>query len=171
MASNTTEFTLTDRDFENTVLLDTTGRALYHTDTKLLQFVSRETKLFRAAPQHPSGEALIGTITLSGWHDHSVVVNSRNVTPARMRMMSVSETWAASDGRLYKWKVEMGDFTLVDDETKQIVAFFERHNVLSSKASKVHVNPQGLPILDEIIATLVYMVRVQRRRERRRNNR
>ncbi|TRM57770.1 hypothetical protein BD626DRAFT_550921 [Schizophyllum amplum] len=161
MASNTTEFTLTDRDFENTVLSTPPGARSTTPTPSSSQF-------------HPSGEALIGTIILSGWHDHSVVVNSRNVTPARMRMMSVCvdrRRGHPSDGRLYKWKVEMGDFTLVDDETKQIVAFFERHNVLSSKASKIHVNPQGLPILDEIIATLVYMVRVQRRRERRRNHR
>ena len=98
-----------------------------------------------------------------------------------------SETFAASDGRSYKWKADTGNFTvrayihayqkytevrhqLVDDKTKEVIAFFERHFFLSSKPNKVHISQKGLPIIDEILATLIYMVAIQRRRQNRRNN-
>ncbi|KAL1706317.1 hypothetical protein EV121DRAFT_278934 [Schizophyllum commune] len=164
------EFTLSDLDILNTVLLDGSNYGHYRTHTKLLQLYPRETKLFRAAPGQPGGEVEIASVTLGAFRDHLVVANGRNVTPARMRMMSVSETFAASDGRSYKWKADTGNFTLVDDKTKEVIAFFERHFFLSSKPNKVHISQKGLPIIDEILATLIYMVAIQRRRQNRRND-
>ena len=51
-----------------------------------------------------------------------------------------------------------------------MIAFFERHFFLSSKPNKVHISQKGLPIIDEILATLIYMVAIQRRRQNRRND-
>ncbi|KAL1746490.1 hypothetical protein HDZ31DRAFT_34105 [Schizophyllum fasciatum] len=164
------ELTLSELDIENTVLLDTNGYSRYRTHTKLLQLVPRETLLFRAVANDPSGELHIGTVSLGAFRDDFVVVNGRDVTPARMRLMSLSQTFAASDGRAYKWKVDSGQYTLVDDSTKEVIAYFERHFFLSSKTNKVHISNQGLPVLEEILATLIFMVAFQRRRKRRRDN-
>ena len=83
------EFTLSDLDILNTVLLDGSNYGHYRTHTKLLQLYPRETKLFRAAPGQPGGEVEIASVTLGAFRDHLVVANGRDVTPARMRMMSV----------------------------------------------------------------------------------
>ena len=83
------DFELSDHDFYNTVLFDSAShRAVYRTSTKLFQVGKRTTKLYRAAPDQPVGEVLIGTVTLRAFSSHEVVVNARAVTPVRMRLLS-----------------------------------------------------------------------------------
>ncbi|KAI5899076.1 uncharacterized protein SCHCODRAFT_02660745 [Schizophyllum commune H4-8] len=159
------DFELSDHDFYNTVLLDSTShRAAYRTSTKLFQVGKRSTTLYRAAPDQPSGEVLIGTVMLRAFSSHEVVVNGRDVTPVRMGLFSRSETWLASDGRQYKWKVDPGVFTLVDDQTKEMIALFERHFF---STNKLCILPKGMHFVDEIVATVIYMDRVKRRRDRK----
>ncbi|KAL1681033.1 hypothetical protein EV122DRAFT_275679 [Schizophyllum commune] len=159
------DFELSDHDFYNTVLFDSTSHsAAYRTTTKFFQVGKRTTKLYRAAPDQPAGEVLIGTITLRAFSSHEVVVNARDVSPVRMRLLSRSETWLASDGRQYKWKVDPGVFTLVDDQTKEIIALFERHFF---STHKLRLLQKGMHIVDEVVATVIYMDRVKRRRDRK----
>ncbi|KAL1727767.1 hypothetical protein EV714DRAFT_286295 [Schizophyllum commune] len=139
------DFELSDHDFYNTILFDSTShRAAYRTSTKFFQVGKRTTKLYRAAPEQTACEVLIGTVTLRALSRHEVVVNARDVTPVRMRLFSRAQ--------------------LVDDQTKEIIALLERHFFTTHKLG---VSPKGMHIIDEIVATVIYMDRVKRRRDRK----
>ncbi|KAI4525709.1 hypothetical protein K525DRAFT_265778 [Schizophyllum commune Loenen D] len=58
----------------------------------------------------------------------------------------------------------MGSFTLVDEETKEVIASYERHSALSSQSNKVHIEEKGLPIVEELLAALIYMISIHQRR-------
>ena len=52
----------------------------------------------------------------------------------------------------------------MDDQTKEIIALLERHFFTTHK---LDVSPKGMHIIDEIVATVIYMDRVKRRRDRK----
>ncbi|KAL1681043.1 hypothetical protein EV122DRAFT_206474 [Schizophyllum commune] len=140
------DLTLSKSDIMDTVFSDDTGRALYRTHTNH-PAVPHETALYRVASES-DGDLRVGQVTLAGIRDHLVVVNGRDVTPVKKKKLSASQTFTGSDDRSYKWKSNaMGSFTLVDDETKEVIASYERHSALSSQSNKVHIEEKGLPIL------------------------
>ncbi|KAL1691633.1 hypothetical protein GGG16DRAFT_102332 [Schizophyllum commune] len=108
---------------------------------------------------------LIGTLRLAQYatdQGHSVVVNSRDITPKRVHMLTSGETFTATNGKEYKWKIESqmsGDCKLYDRETKAVIAEYTSRKRLSKKPGKLHIAEEGLPVLNEIIATLVYKIR------------
>ncbi|KAL1742181.1 hypothetical protein HDZ31DRAFT_43800 [Schizophyllum fasciatum] len=108
---------------------------------------------------------MVGAVDLACYvtdRDHAVVVNSRVLTPRRLRGFSCSETFTAADGREYKWKIESqlsGECRLVDVQTKQTIAQCGGRSRLMRRAGKLHVEAEGLPVLNEIIATMVYLIR------------
>ncbi|KAL1660348.1 hypothetical protein GGF50DRAFT_91349 [Schizophyllum commune] len=72
------------------------------------------------------------------------------------------ETFTATNGKEYKWKIESqmsGDCKLYDRETKAVIAEYTSRKRLSKKPGKLHIAEEGLPVLNEIIATLVYKIR------------
>ncbi|KAL1666279.1 hypothetical protein GGF50DRAFT_125795 [Schizophyllum commune] len=128
------DLTLSKSDIMDTVFSDGTGRALYRTHTNH-PAVPHETALYRVASEQPGGDLRVGQVTLAGLRDHLVVVNGRDVTPVKKKKLSAY------------WKTNaMGSFTLVDEETKEVIASYERHSALSSQSSKVHIEEKGLPI-------------------------
>ncbi|KAL1754862.1 hypothetical protein FB107DRAFT_291326 [Schizophyllum commune] len=114
---------------------------------------------------------LIGTLRLAQYatdSGHSVVVNSRDITPKRVHMLTSGETFTATNGKEYKWKIESqmsGDCkvgalrSLYDRELKAVIAEYTSRKRLSKKPGKLHIAEEGLPVLNEIIATLVYKIR------------
>ncbi|KAL1681051.1 hypothetical protein EV122DRAFT_206469 [Schizophyllum commune] len=108
---------------------------------------------------------LIGTLRLAQYatdSGHSVVVNSRDITPKRVHILTSGEAFTATNGKEYKWKIESqmsGDCKLYDRETKAIVAEYTSRKRLSKKPGRLHIADEGLPVLNEIIATLVYKIR------------
>ena len=52
----------------------------------------------------------------------------------------------------------------MDDETTDVVASYERHSALSSQSNRVHIEEKGLPIVEELLATLIYIIAIHRRR-------
>ncbi|KAI5899062.1 uncharacterized protein SCHCODRAFT_02604070 [Schizophyllum commune H4-8] len=134
------DLTLSTSDIMETVFSDGTGRALYRTHTNH-PAVPHETALYRVASES-GGDLRVGQVTLAGIRDHLVVVNGLDVTPVKKKKLSASQTFTASNGRSYKWKSNaMGSFTLVDDETKEDIATYERHSVLSSQSNSLHIEP------------------------------
>ncbi|KAL1754870.1 hypothetical protein FB107DRAFT_214822 [Schizophyllum commune] len=141
------DLTLSKSDIMDTVFSDGSGRALYRTHTNH-PAIPHSTALYRVSPEQSGGDLRVGQVTLDGIRDHLVVVNGRDVTPVKKKKLSASQKFTASDDRSYKWKSDaMGSFTLVDDETKDVVASYERHSALSSQSNKVHIEEKGLPIL------------------------
>ncbi|KAF9049617.1 hypothetical protein BDZ89DRAFT_1057496 [Hymenopellis radicata] len=98
-----------------------------------------------------------------------------DITPVRQGLMSTSETFIASDGKSYKWKVEMGDLYLnVNDGSHTTIAIYDPGSLgffSKMRAPTLTVTPQGMHIGDDIVATFIYMLQQQQRRRRRRNNR
>ncbi|TRM57145.1 hypothetical protein BD626DRAFT_516111 [Schizophyllum amplum] len=175
------DFTLSSSDILHTTFIDPTNAPRYRTSTTYPSFAYHQLKLYRTYPDGEqsgaddgaektignTGEQLIGMLTMAGGRGpngryHQVVVHSRDVTPERVKKLSTAEIFVATDGRSYKWKGEgikhIGNFLLVDEETKQTVAHFVIRNPFSSKPCKLHVNTEVLPILDELVATLLYMI-------------
>lgn len=100
----------------------------------------------------------------------TVYVWGRNITPVRPGIFSQSAVFVAADGLPYKWKIDWDLLRLVrNDGSHTPVAFFDPGSlgILSRpKPATLSVTPEGLPILDDIVATWVYM---EQRRRRRRN--
>jgi len=97
----------------------------------------------------------------------AVSVWGRDVTPRR-RMLSSSEEFIAADGQSYKWKSDWNDFRLVrNDGSDAPIASYDHGSlgILSrSKPPTLSVTPEGVPILDDIVATWVYVDQKRRRR-------
>ena len=52
----------------------------------------------------------------------------------------------------------------MDDQTKEIIALLERHFF---STYKLRLLQKGMRIVDEVVATVIYMDRVKRRRDRK----
>ncbi|KAF8888299.1 hypothetical protein BD779DRAFT_1524620 [Infundibulicybe gibba] len=138
---------------------------LYHIDTPVRIFKRPVTTIKKFSG---SSEAVMATIYARGGHK-SVECWGRNITPYRGGLLTTSERFQASDGRSYKWRVDGRDFTRLytDDGTSTPVATFNSGPMgpfSTSRPPRLAVAPQGMPILDDIVATFVHMDR--RRRER-----
>ncbi|KAI5826308.1 hypothetical protein K523DRAFT_394886 [Schizophyllum commune Tattone D] len=133
------DLTLSKSDIMDTVFSDGTGRALYRTHTNH-PAVPHETALYR--------------VTLAGLRDHLVVVNGRNVTPVKKKKLSAY------------WKTNaMGSFTLVDEETKEVIASYERHSALSSQSNKVHIEEKSVACREAGMRTCVTLCPAVSRRD------
>ncbi|KAI5824312.1 hypothetical protein K523DRAFT_315474 [Schizophyllum commune Tattone D] len=126
---------------------------------------SEDTLVAEEDPAKFADLEIIGTLHLATYYTdsgHTLIVNSRDITPKRVHMLTTGETFVASNGREYKWRIEStlgGDSKFYDRETKQVVAEYISRRRLSRKPGQLHVTEEGLSILNEIIATLVYKIR------------
>ncbi|KAK0205331.1 hypothetical protein DFS33DRAFT_758950 [Desarmillaria ectypa] len=162
------DFALLENSLYNTVLALPDGTPAYYVDTPFKLFGSMTTiKKFTGATSSD-----MAIIQLHGWDASVVQVWGRDVCPHRMKIFSVSESWVGADGQSYKWKQDMGDLYLVkNDGSHALVATFDRGSIgIFSKARppKLTINPEGLAIADEIVATFIYVA--QKRERRRRSN-
>ena len=64
----------------------------------------------------------------------------------------------------YMSSVSLPSGQLVDDRTKEIIALLEWHFFTTHKLC---VSPKGMHIIDDTVATVIYMDRVKRRRDRK----
>ncbi|KAK0498748.1 hypothetical protein EDD18DRAFT_1153608 [Armillaria luteobubalina] len=164
------DFSLLEHSLYNNVMVLPDGTPAYHIDTpfKLFGSTTRIKKITSATSSD------MAVIQLNGWDASVVQVWGRDVCPYRANIFSASESWIGVDGQPYKWKQDMGDLYLVkNDGSHALVATYDRGSIgFFSKARppKLTINPEGLAIADEIVATFIYMAQKRERRRRRRNN-
>ncbi|KII89457.1 hypothetical protein PLICRDRAFT_41115 [Plicaturopsis crispa FD-325 SS-3] len=150
----------------NTTILHD-GKAVYHVKTPFKVFRRPDTTLRRVDGHQHADVACIrwGGLTKS----LSVSVHGRDVRPHKKSMFSDSETFTAADGKEYKWKIKNGKFPKLVRKTgidKTIAEFHAPSSVFSlSHKVTLKVDSDGLAILDDIIATFIYV-----ENRRRRNN-
>ncbi|KAK7437103.1 hypothetical protein VKT23_018729 [Stygiomarasmius scandens] len=167
------ELSLSEQDPFNAVFFAPDGSAIYHTDTPLTFFSTRHTtinKLSRDGPQQ------MAVVEVHGWSDSIVNVWGRSFVPCQSHTFTNSEAFVASDNRSYKWKNDWGgQLTLhPDDGSDQIIAMYDSGSlgILSnSRPPTLAILPPGQHIMDEIVATFIYMEEKRRRRRRRRRQR
>ncbi|KAK7471933.1 hypothetical protein VKT23_000039 [Stygiomarasmius scandens] len=108
--------------------------------------------------------ALMTQIELHTFHSDKVSLWGRDIRPMDISSWSGSLQFPGFDGLPYKWKIDGSDFRLRNDTSKLEVAYFDHgHEGLFSSSHNrlpvLRIHPDGLKILDEIIATFVYMAK------------
>ncbi|KAJ7584702.1 hypothetical protein C8J56DRAFT_951631 [Mycena floridula] len=159
---------LLEEDPYNTVFVrPEDGFPVYHVETPMRFFGSATTTIKKI---NGATDNVMATI---GLHAFSQEVNvwGRNITPVRAHMFTTSEKFIASDGRSYKWKTDWGIFQLIlNDRSHTPIAFYDSGSlgILSAaRLPSLQTTPDGVPIIDEIVATFIYVLQVQKRRRRR----
>ncbi|KAG7086849.1 hypothetical protein E1B28_002770 [Marasmius oreades] len=109
----------------------------------------------------------------SSWGDNLVQVWGRGHAPRREGFFSTSEVFTASDGRSYRWKNDWDCMILVSEDGTCVTSYEPGSYGLFSKPSppKLTVSWNAVQIVDEIIATWIYMQQKKRTRRKRRNRR
>ncbi|KAF5353117.1 hypothetical protein D9758_008786 [Tetrapyrgos nigripes] len=107
---------------------------------------------------------LMTQIELHSFHSDKVVLWGKEIRPLDVSGWTGSLTFPGVDGLPYKWKSDGSDYRLRNDSNKLETAFFDHgHDSLFSKSRDrlpvLRVHPDGLKILDQIIATFVYLVK------------
>ncbi|KAF5343573.1 hypothetical protein D9758_012979 [Tetrapyrgos nigripes] len=162
------ELFLSERDHANTVFLSPDGRAVYHTDTPVKLFSGRSTKIYKHNAGFGGRQKEMGLVELHGWGNDVVDVGGRSFQPYRAGIFSTSEEFVASNNCLYKWKNPVR--ALLSKPDSQMIAFYDPGSIgFFSKGHppKLTILPQGMPIADEIVTTLIYMAEKSRQRKRR----
>ncbi|TFK48949.1 hypothetical protein OE88DRAFT_1663241 [Heliocybe sulcata] len=91
-----------------------------------------------------------------------VTCNGRTATMNRVSKLRAHETFVAYNGMNYEWEVEpRGAHLKVEDESKRTIASFtaERGYFGAREPAQLIVHGDGLMMLDEVIATAVYIAR------------
>ncbi|KAK7437106.1 hypothetical protein VKT23_018732 [Stygiomarasmius scandens] len=182
------ELTLSERDITNTVFSTSSGSAEYRTAKKTKAFgVSASTWIYKGIEQ-------IGTVRVASWNKLDTVdVRGHTLHLYRTSFWSSSEAFIASDGRSYKWKlpsvtvnhvhayasdnlmiVFIQLYSLENGHSKDMIAHYDNgsYGIFSRRRlPKLFIKPQGLCIVDEIVTTLVYMLRLQEEERARTLNR
>ncbi|THU94413.1 hypothetical protein K435DRAFT_798914 [Dendrothele bispora CBS 962.96] len=105
---------------------------------------------------------LMTQIELHTFHSDKVSVWGREIKPIDISSWSGSIQFPGFDGFPYKWKQDGSNFRLRNDDSKLEVAWFDHghEGFFSSSHDKLpilRIHHDGLRILDEIVATFVYM--------------
>ncbi|ESK89113.1 hypothetical protein Moror_5286 [Moniliophthora roreri MCA 2997] len=165
------ELSLMDSDPWNTVFILPDGHPLYHVETDVGFFSSKPSTIKKIMGPDAADMAIVD----SGSWDSLVSVWGRNITPQREGIFSVSESFIASDGKSYKWKVDWDSTVLViNDGSHTLTAAYDSGSLgffSNSRPPTLNILPHGVQIADEIIATWIYMEQKRRRRNRRQRRR
>ncbi|KAF5348361.1 hypothetical protein D9758_010906 [Tetrapyrgos nigripes] len=140
------ELTLSERDVSNAAFLDPTGRPY------TMPFLDPRVSLV-AKPRSIKPPILVK----KKWG-----IN-------KLKVFSSSEVFTASDRHSYKWKHKSGHFVLYSKHGSEMIASYDsgsRGFFSKKRPPKLTVLPQGLPVVDEVVATLIYMVQKRRQRAR-----
>ncbi|THV06883.1 hypothetical protein K435DRAFT_960143 [Dendrothele bispora CBS 962.96] len=169
----TMELSLSERDPFNAVFLNPDGAAVYHTDTPFAFFSTRKTTINKISREGPYQ---MGLVEVHDWNESIVSVWGRPFIPYRSHTFSNSEVFTASDNRSYKWKDDWGGQLILhpDDGSDTIIAMYDSGSIgifSKSRPPTLAILPNGVHIMDEIVATFIYMAEKKRRRARRRRRR
>ncbi|KZP16069.1 hypothetical protein FIBSPDRAFT_934802 [Athelia psychrophila] len=167
----TMKFTLTERHTTNTNIIGPDGQAIYHVETSPWKmFASRDTRVQRVTRD---GSQTIGAID---WHSHGdaeMLVNGRRLFPQEGGMFSQSQTFRASDGVEYKWKIaDTSNVLVVKGHSEFSVATFRRATVSlfsTNRPASLSVKPQAMHIMDDVVTTAVWFEEKRYRREKSRS--
>ncbi|KIY67136.1 hypothetical protein CYLTODRAFT_454759 [Cylindrobasidium torrendii FP15055 ss-10] len=160
----------TDDSADNTIILLPDDTPAYFVETEHKFLVHSRTVIKKT---HADTITEMGSVKLSSMLDDGFVnVWGRNITPQSTGMFSASRTFVASDGKSYKWKVEMGSpLYLISTGNHHTVASYDRGSLGffgKARLPSLSVTPEGMPIGDDIIGTFVFMRLDEERRRRRR---
>ncbi|KAK7437111.1 hypothetical protein VKT23_018737 [Stygiomarasmius scandens] len=159
------DLSLSKRDITNTVFSSLNGSVEYRTAKKTKHAPS--TQIYKDTEQ-------IGIVRLSSWSKPDTVdVRGHTINLHKTSGWSRSEAFTASNGHSYKWKVSgitsLMLYSLENDHSKDMVAHYNHgsYGIFSRKRPpRLFIGSQGLHIADEIVTTLVYMLRRLRQRQR-----
>ncbi|KAJ8093666.1 hypothetical protein PM082_023458 [Marasmius tenuissimus] len=162
---------LADPDPWNTTFALPDGQPIYHVETNI-GFLSRDSTFVKKISGRNAADMSI-IDSQSSWGENLVRVWGKNVAPHREGFISTSEVFTASDGKSYKWKNDWDIMTLTSPDGSYVASFDPGSSGLFSKYSPavLRVHPQAVHIVDEIVATWIYMQQKKRTRRRRRNRR
>ncbi|KII89458.1 hypothetical protein PLICRDRAFT_175636 [Plicaturopsis crispa FD-325 SS-3] len=153
------DLTLLKSNTRNTVLTDPEGAPVYIVTTPTGLFTNHDTTIRRVdGPK----ERDIGRVQSAGFSQSwAVAVHGRDVRMIRSGAFSASESFMASDGKMYKWKIKGGAPLRVrkgsDGLNTNIAVYSGASGLFCSRPSILTVSPDGLAILDELVATFIYM--------------
>ncbi|KII89460.1 hypothetical protein PLICRDRAFT_41120 [Plicaturopsis crispa FD-325 SS-3] len=164
------DFTFRENHPTNTVILEPSGQPIYHVNTpsSFNPFKLPDTTIRRVDGTNDFDVATIQWERLT--KPLILTVRGRGIQMSRSGMFSVSESFQAADGQMYKWKIKGGFPLLVrSDDSKSIVATFSAPSSIFSMSRPVvlSVAPAGMGILDDLIATFIYMETKRRKRKQR----
>ncbi|TFL02433.1 hypothetical protein BDV98DRAFT_565801 [Pterulicium gracile] len=172
-------YTLSSPDILHARLSDSaTGTTVYYIDTPQGVSTNCETHIRRS--DDPDQQPIV-IATISWWSsgsgcDAQVKVHGRDVTPSSSSckgLLSKSESFIASDGGEYKWKVTGLNSPpyLVDQTFFDTVASYTQVNrrrsfmMKRSTLGRLHIGSECSDIADEVVATFVYMERKRQRQK------
>jgi hypothetical protein len=149
-----------------TVLLLADGTPLYHVDTPFKLFNHTTTIKKLNGPTQVD----VASIEWASLQSQTIIrVRDFPITLFKHHIFTTSEVFHASDGRQYKWKMDSGNLLLVtDDGSRTPLAIFVEANLglfSTPHPASLNIAPQGMPIIDELVATFIYMLHKRRSRE------
>ncbi|KAH8824982.1 hypothetical protein DL96DRAFT_1557710 [Flagelloscypha sp. PMI_526] len=143
---------LSERNFENTMLIFENGQPLYQLETKSKFMGSSPTNFYDVQRRQQ-----VGQVEFHSMHGDDVTVNGYKIKVKRESMFSTSEHWKASNRYEYKWKWHGENMQLERDHHP--VATFSRgdNGFLKHKdAMSFQLSPEAQQIRDEVIVTGMY---------------
>ncbi|KZP16075.1 hypothetical protein FIBSPDRAFT_934807 [Athelia psychrophila] len=167
----TMKFTLTERHTTNTNIIGPDGQVIYRVETSPWKmFASKDTRVQRVTRD---GSQTIGAIDWHSFGDAEMLVNGRRLVPQEGGMFSQSQTFRASDGVQYKWKIiDKTNVLVVLGHSQVSVATFQRASAgffSSYRPASLSVATQAMHIMDDVVTTAVWFEEKRHRREKSRS--
>ncbi|KZP16073.1 hypothetical protein FIBSPDRAFT_866304 [Athelia psychrophila] len=163
-------FTLTEKHSTNTKIIGPDGQAIYRVETHWKWFTPESGNTARVQRATPYGSQTIGAIDWHLFDDNEMRVNGRRLVPQKLGMFSKSQTFRASDGVQYKWKIiDKTNVLVVLGHSQVSVATFQRAASTgmfsSNRLASLSVAPQAMHIMDDVVTTAVWFEETRYRGE------
>jgi hypothetical protein len=165
------ELTIHSTEILRTALSSATGSTIYTVETPHGVSGYHTTNIQRTDSALNKTETVATIAWTPSGSDAHITVRGRDITPSGRRgLLSKSESFMASDGGVYKWKVTglNNPPYLVDQTFSDTVAKHARSGGLlllrKTRPGHLSIGKECLDIIDEVVATFVY---IERKRQKR----
>jgi len=145
----------------------------YTSSTPYIHLTTAPTTTIKRVIPSTGQKETIGTVKWKSFGKGKVHVGGQKVRFEGGGLFNETEPFKASDGRTYRWKITRKHIRLIHTSSfyassVTIASFTRHHNRFLNplKRAQLQVTSAGLPIMDDIITSFIYVEGMRRKREK-----